>query len=193
MSARARQQGPTSRAGGHEVAGRDALPPSATWVRDLHAAYAGPIHVFALRQLGDTGAAEEVVQDTFLAAWRHADRSDESRGSVAGWLFTIARNLVIDRRRRDGARPRVVGRVAEVDDPLDEHTVDRMLESWQVADAVAALTPEHRGAVVAVYYEHRTVAEAAVALEVPEGTVKSRLYYALRALRLRLEEQGAVR
>lgn len=163
----------------------------------LERAYAGPLFVFAIRRLGDRGAAEEVVQDTLLHAWRSAARFDAERGSTTAWLFTIARNLVTDRLRRDAVRPPRAATDAEDlldrEGFLEEDAIDRAIESWQLADALARLTHEHREAIVLVHYLGLTVREAAARLEVPPGTVKSRVYYGLRALRLQLEEQGAVR
>ena len=161
----------------------------------LQAAYAGPLFVYALRRLGDHQAAEEVVQDTLVTAWRHADRFDPDRGSMEGWLFTIARNLTVDRHRRRAARPRLVGRDPDPegsDAAGTQADVDRALEAWQLAEALNELSVEHREAIVEVHYLGLTVREAAAQLGVPEGTVKSRLYYGLRALRLRLEEMGVV-
>lgn len=161
--------------------------------------FTGPLHAFALRRLGDRRAAEEVVQDTLLRAWRHADRFDPRRGSEAAWLFTIAGNLVVDRLRRRQARPVVAGDLDDVGASAaagppgpDAPEVDRILESWQLAEAIAGLSEAHRAAIVACHYRGHSVAEAAALLDIPEGTVKSRVYYGLRALRLRLEEQGVM-
>lgn len=159
-------------------------------VQALHDVYAGPLYVFAYRRLRDRGAAEEVVQDTLVRAWRSSQRYDAARGSKAAWLFTIARNLVIDHQRRAAARPDAEALPPAVADPVSE--IDRMLETWQVADALSELSVAHREVILACHYRGHTIAEAAAVLGVPEGTVKSRLYYALRALRLRLEELGVV-
>ena len=171
----------------------DAATPGS--VEALHERYSGPLFVYAWRRLGDRQAAEEVVQDTLTAAWRHADRFDATRGGVSGWLFSIARNLVIDHLRRQGARPRAVAPLSLVRDreagDLGSEA-DRAVEAWQLAEALAGLSAEHRQAIVHVHYLGFTVREAATRLGLPEGTVKSRLYYGLRALRLRLEETGVV-
>jgi len=159
-------------------------------VRALHDVYGGPLYVFAYRRLGDKQAAEEVVQDTLVRAWRSAASYDAARGPVAAWLFGIARNLVIDHLRRRAAQPATVRLPTSVPEPAVE--VDRMLETWQVADALAGLSQSHRDAILACHYRGYTVTEAAALLGVPDGTVKSRLYYGLRALRLRLEEMGVV-
>lgn len=173
----------------------DPVDDPAPTIEELQASYAGPLFVYALRRLGDREAAEEVVQDTLVTAWRHSNRFDPDRGSMTGWLFTIARNLTIDRGRRRDARPRLVGPPSEIpasDGAASQADVDRALEAWQLAEALNELSPEHREAIVEVHYLGFSVREAAERLDVPEGTVKSRLYYGLRALRLRLEEMGVV-
>lgn len=162
-------------------------------VEALHERYGGPLLLFALRRTGDRETAEEIVQDTLVRAWRHADRYDPAKGSVAAWLFTIARNLTVDNGRRRAARPRLVVRLDDVEVATDQDEFDRALEAWEVAEALSRLSPEHRNVLVEVYYRGATTAEAAERLGIPEGTVKSRTYYALRTLRVHLEELGAVR
>lgn len=174
--------------GGGEVVGVGGIGS----VEELHERYAGPLFVFAMRLLADAETAEEVVQDTLVRAWRNADRFDPGRGSLATWLFTIARNLTIDRNRRAAARPRAVATLDAVDPPLADAAVDRALEAWQMASALRGLSQEHRGVIVEAYYRGHTVAEIAARLGIPPGTVKSRLFYGLRALRLELEEMGVV-
>ena len=162
-------------------------------VEDLHASFAGLLLVFVLRRIGDRQVVEEIVQDTLVRAWRHADRFDADRGALAGWLFTIARNLIIDQVRRQDARPRLVRVPDDDQQPPTDAEVERALEAWQLAEALDELSDEHREAIVQVHYLGFTVRETADKLGVPEGTVKSRLYYGLRALRLRMEEMGVVR
>lgn len=175
-----------------EVGGGSA-PGGVSSVRALHATYAGPLLAFALRSVGDRQAAEEIVQDTLVRAWRSAHRFDPSKGSLDTWLFTICRNLVIDHHRRRSARPRIVATLDGAPEPATDHEeLDRALESWQVARGLAALSDAHRRVIVETYYRGASVAEAAARLGIPEGTVKSRLYYGLRNLRLALEEMGAV-
>ena len=163
-----------------------------TSVEELHATYGGALFVYAVRRLGDREAAEEVVQDTLLRAWRAGHRYDPDQGSMGAWLFAIARNLVTDRHRRRAARPRAVRELEDGDVPLSEGDVDRVIETWQLADGLARLSPDHREAIVLVHYRGLSVAEAAAELDVPPGTVKSRVHYGLRALRLALEEAGVV-
>lgn len=130
-------------------------------VRELHDAFAGPLFVFALRSLGDRQAAEEIVQDTLVRAWQAADRFDPTRGSLSTWLFTIARNLTTDQLRRAAVRPHVVASVDAVEPPSTDGEVDRALDAWQMASALAELSDDHRTVVVEAYYGGRTVSEIA--------------------------------
>ena len=140
---------------------------------------------------GDLQAAEDVVQETMLKGWQHSTelRPEQARS----WLHTVARNIAISayhRRRR--ARPREV--------PLDENTlphaddgVDRMSDAWLLGTALNSLRPAHRGVITELFFQRRTVAETAELLGIPEGTVRSRCFYGLRALRTALEKQGITR
>jgi RNA polymerase sigma-70 factor (ECF subfamily) len=159
-------------------------------MRALYAAHAAPLLGFVLRLLdGDRQLAEDVVQETLLRAWRHPEALTAGRGDVRPWLWTVARRLVIDGVRSRQARPHEVPEQLLAAVPADDD-LDRSLEAWQVGHALAMLTPEHRAVLVETYYRGRSVAEAAAALKVPPGTVKSRAYYALRELRLVLVERG---
>ncbi|MGI8683315.1 MAG: sigma-70 family RNA polymerase sigma factor [Mycobacteriales bacterium] len=158
-------------------------------VRALYAEHAGPLLSYALRLTGDRSQAEDVVQETLLRAWRHPEAMESGRGSLRPWLFTVARNLVVDQHRARRARPPEVSAESLVELPAADE-LDRALQAWQVAAAVATLRDEHRAVLLETYYRGKSVTEAAAALGVPAGTVKSRTYYALRALRLALEERG---
>ena len=167
----------------------DVLSADEDLVRALYDEHAGSLYAYALRLTGDRQHAEDVVQETLLRAWRHPEALASERGPVRPWLFTVALHVVVDRARALAARPREVddralATVAAGDD------IERVLETWQVADAMSALSADHRAVLVEVYYRGRSVAEAAAALGVPAGTVKSRTYYALRALKLVLDERG---
>ena len=167
--------------------------PRETGERDLRALYdahALALLAYALRLCdGDRALAEDLVQETLVRAWRHLDRLDPAAGPVRPWLFTVAQHLAIDAHRARRARPPEVGDVALDAVPgLDriESTLDRIV----LTDALQSLSKEHRAVIVETYYRGRTVAEAAGVLGVPPGTVKSRCYYALRALKLALAERG---
>lgn len=160
-------------------------------LRALYAEHAGPLLGYVLRLTGgDRARAEDVVQETMLRAWRHPEALAASAGSPRPWLCTVARNLVVDGVRARAARPHEVGDEALAAIAVDDGELDRALTAWEVGDALATLTPEHRAVLVETYFRGRSVAEAAAVLGVPAGTVKSRTYYALRALRLALEERG---
>jgi RNA polymerase sigma-70 factor (ECF subfamily) len=155
-------------------------------VREAYAAHAGELYGFAVRSLGDAGLAEEAVQETFVRAWRAGDRFDPAIGSLRTWLFAILRNIVIDLGRARAVRPAVAEHGVEPSvEPLDQ-----ALLAWQVEEAMRRIGAEHRRVIVETYYRGRPYAEVAEELGVPEGTIKSRVYYGLRALRVVLEEMG---
>ena len=163
------------------------------WVAAAYAAHGRELYRFALRSLGDSGLAEEAVQTTYLRAWRAAARFDESLGSLRTWLFAILRNVVVDMARARRARPSLAETAAEYGSerwPASESDVDRMLVAWQVEEAMRRLSPDHRAALIEIYFRSRSYEEVAIEIGVPTGTVKSRVYYALKALRLALEELG---
>lgn len=162
----------------------------AEFVRVLYAEHGDALYAHAVRLAGgDRQRAEDLVQETLLRAWRHPEGLDPERGSVRAWLFTTARHLSIDAWRRRSAR------VAEVvtdslPEPVGEDETERAVEGWLVAEALSRLSPAHREVLVECFYRGRSVTEAAALLGVPPGTVKSRTHYALRSLRLVLEEMG---
>ena len=158
-------------------------------LRVLYEAHAGELYGFALRTLGERGAAEDLVQEVFLRAWLRAETYRPERGSVRGWLFAIARNLAIDTARARAARPLLAEDVGEETGSLDGE-FDRIEQRIVLAEALGRLTPDHRRALIEIAIRERTVNEAAALFGVPPGTVKSRLFYALKALRLGLEELG---
>lgn len=160
-------------------------------VRALYREHGGALLGYVLRLLGgDRQRAEDVVQETFFRAWQRPNSLDPTRGSIRAWLLTIARNIVIDAERARKARPPevgedVLGSIAAAPDEFDNAVI-----AHDVAGALAELSTHHRAAIIEVYYRGRSVAEAAQALGVPPGTVKSRTYYGLRQLRVLLEERG---
>ncbi|MFL1430127.1 MULTISPECIES: sigma-70 family RNA polymerase sigma factor [unclassified Nocardiopsis] len=162
--------------------------PSDDLLTALHAAHADRLHRYVLRLTGDVPLAQDVVQETLLRAWRRPDVMAREEGAVRAWLYTVARNLVVDEMR--SARH---GREFSTDRPPENPQADRsqaVLDAWLVADALSALSAEHRAVVVGAYYRGRSVEELAAELRIPAGTVKSRLHYALRAMRLALQEKG---
>ncbi len=155
-------------------------------VREAYAAHSGELYGFALRSLGDAGLAEEAVQETFVRAWRAGERFDPEIGSLRTWLFAILRNVVIDLGRARAARPGVAAEGIEQSvEPFEE-----ALESWRIEEALRRIGDDHRRVIFETFYRGRPYAEVAEELGVPEGTIKSRVYYGLRALRVVLEEMG---
>ena len=155
-------------------------------VREAYSAHAGELYGFAMRSLGDAGLAEEAVQETFLRAWRAGKRFDPEIGSLRTWLFAIIRNVVIDLGRARAARPGVAKEGVEASvEPIEES-----LLAWQVEEAMRRIGDQHRRILVETYYRGRPYAEVAAEWGIPVGTVMSRVYYALRALRIALEEFG---
>jgi RNA polymerase sigma-70 factor (ECF subfamily) len=161
------------------------------FVRTLHSSHGHALLGFVLSELhGDRAAAEDIVQETMLRAWQHADQAG-SLSAPRAWLFTIAHRLVIDRWRSLNARPREVTdeqlRHVGIRDPSED-----MLSGIVIREAMAALTAKHRVVLVDIYLRGRSVADTARVLGLPPGTVKSRLNKALHALRVALEAKGAL-
>ena len=139
---------------------------------------------------GDRGKAQDVVQETLLRAWRNQAVLERTGGSGRGWLFTVARRIVIDewrstRHHRDVLTDQVPERSVQ---DVTQQIVDRHL----VAAGLRTLSAEHQQVLLECYFRRASVAEAAKILGVPQGTIKSRTHYALRALRRALETAGAV-
>lgn len=151
-------------------------------VRTLYEEHGRSLLAYATRLTGDRAAAEDVVQETLVRAWRHASTLTEERGSVRGWLLTVARNIVTDRARARAARPAEVAE-SPASPPIERDHSDTVVDTMVVLDALDQVSPEHRDVLVEIYYRGRSVTEAARVLGIPPGTVKSRTYYALRALR----------
>ncbi|WP_249416551.1 sigma-70 family RNA polymerase sigma factor [Streptomyces sp. TS71-3] len=159
-------------------------------MRALYQEHAGPLFGYVLRLVaGDRQRAEDVVQETLIRAWKNAGQLHRATGSVRPWLVTVARRIVIDGHRSRQARPQEVDPTPLEVVPADDE-IDRALWLMTLSDALGDLTPAHRDVLVETYFKGRTVNEAAEVLGVPGGTVRSRVFYALRSLKLALEERG---
>jgi RNA polymerase sigma-70 factor, ECF subfamily len=162
------------------------------FIRTLYSEHSRSLFAHVGRMLSDRQLAEDVVQETMLRAWRKSATLDPDRGSIGGWLLRVAHNLAIDRLRAKRARP------PEVDETQTEAATwsvrdhaDQTVESVYVARALRTLSPGHRAVLHEVYFADRTCAEAAAVLGIPVGTVKSRLYHALRRLRQAIDAEQA--
>jgi RNA polymerase sigma-70 factor (ECF subfamily) len=131
---------------------------------------------------GDRQRAEDLLQETLLRAWLHPEAFDAPFESMRPWLFTVGRRLAIDARRSRLVRPPEVGDgiLAATPDPDDR--TESSVAVLDVREAVKALTADHRAVLLQIYFRGLSVNEAAGVLGIPPGTVKSRSYYALRAL-----------
>jgi RNA polymerase sigma-70 factor (ECF subfamily) len=140
---------------------------------------------------GDRGRAEDLVQETMLRAWTHRANLDIQHRSPRAWLITVVQRLAVDAHRARRARP------AEVE--LNEHLelagcqrADASIDEIDIRAAIAALPAPQRQVLAEIYYRDRSVAEAARILQIPPGTVKSRTFHGLRALRRALAAHDAV-
>ncbi|MEV6595480.1 sigma-70 family RNA polymerase sigma factor [Actinoplanes sp. NPDC051346] len=181
----------TSRQARHE-AGSATASHEDTLVRMLYEEHAGPLLMFVLRLTGgDRQRAEDIVQETLLRAWRNAHRlGAQGQQSLRPWLVTVARRIAIDDHRSASARPPETYDRELESFPSTADDTDRVLQLMTVTDALRTLSQSHREILVETYFRGRTVPEAAEILGLPLGTAKSRVYYALRALRTALQQRG---
>ena len=163
-------------------------------MRVLYEEHSAALWRYAVRLTGDTARAEDVVQETLLRAWRHPEVTEDRERSARAWLFTVARNLIIDERR--SARFRSESGTPDMEQAADragpdevETALDRML----LGEAIGQLSDDHRAVIRRAYYQGWTTAQIAADLRIAEGTVKSRLHYGMRALKLKLQEMGVTR
>lgn len=154
-------------------------------LRSVYDAHSKELYGIALRSLADEVTAEEAVEETFLRAWQAADRFDPELGSMRTWLFAILRNVIVDLLRRTNRAP-----YPSTDETGTYDPIEKALLAWQVEEALRRMSDDHRVVLVETYYKGRPYSEVASDLGTPVGTVKSRVYYALRSLRLVLEEMG---
>ena len=152
--------------------------------------HAAALWRYAWRLTGDPAHAEDVVQETLLRAWQRPHVLNNGQ-SPRGWLFTVARNLVIDDRRSARFRNELISRDGSAPpEPAGPDGQGGALNRALIGDAMAQLSAEHRAVVGRSYYQGWTTAQIAADLGIAEGTVKSRLHYALRGLRQALLEMG---
>ncbi|MER7583335.1 sigma-70 family RNA polymerase sigma factor [Kitasatospora sp. NPDC097691] len=132
---------------------------------------------------GDRGKAEDILQETMLRAWQHPEALSKGPEQSRPWLFTVARRIAIDHYRMAAARAKeVIGEPLE-DRPLAEDPYEQVVAARDIALALRRVQKHHREVLVELHLKDRSVLEASARLGVPPGTVKSRNFYAIRALR----------
>lgn len=140
---------------------------------------------FAVNALRDRALAEDCVQEAFLRAWRARGSFDAERGSARTWLFAIVRRVIIDAHR---AQARVPQLVAQDDAPEPVAPVADPLERIGLAEGLATLSDAQREAVIAIHVTGLSYAEYSDRTGVPVATLRTRVFYALRAMRTALDE-----
>jgi RNA polymerase sigma-70 factor, ECF subfamily len=161
-----------------------------TVIRQLYSHYAKALQGYVERFCPDRASADDIVQETFIRAWRHLPQLSADDRPVRPWLFRVARNLLIDANRAARARP------TTVQEPTGEVGTDSGLEEILDRELVSAalqhLSPAHQTVLVETFYRGGTMATVARELGIPHGTARSRLHYALDAMRKQLEENDVI-
>jgi RNA polymerase sigma-70 factor, ECF subfamily len=174
------------------AASRSRLPADAdAAIRELYSHHAKALHGYVERFCPDRASADDIVQETLIRAWRHLPQLSADGRPVRPWLFRVARNLLIDADRAARSRPAIV-QAESAEEGFDDTGLNQVLDRQLVADALKRLSPAHRAVLVEVFYGGDSVARAARQLGIPHGTARSRLHYALQALRGQLDAHEAV-
>jgi RNA polymerase sigma-70 factor, ECF subfamily len=175
----------TSARGGQLPADADAA------IRQLYCGHAEALHGYVERFCTDRTSADDVVQETFIRAWRHLPKLSADDRPIRPWLFRVARNLLIDADRAARSRPVIVQALPEENAGTD-WALDQVLDRELVSAAMQHLSPAHRKVLVEAFYHGGSLVAVAEELGIPHGTVRSRLHYALQALRQQMHENDAI-
>jgi RNA polymerase sigma-70 factor (ECF subfamily) len=155
----------------------------------LYAAHGSALEHWARGRFSDATVAEEVVQDVVVAAWRKHHQFDSERGSERAWIFGIARNVAATSHERGRRHLRSITTAKTPEEGREDVEVAQLVDRSLIADGLRSLSSEHQSVIVAAYWERLSTREIGHKLGIPDGTVKSRLHYALRILRAALEER----
>jgi RNA polymerase sigma-70 factor (ECF subfamily) len=160
-------------------------------IRQLYCRHAVALHIYVERFCTDRTSADDVVQETFIRAWRHLPKLTADDRPIRPWLFKVARNLLIDADRAARVRPVLVQALPDEDAETDaglDHVLDREL----LSAALHHLSPAHRAVLIEAFYNGGSLVAVARELGIPHGTARSRMHYALQALRQQLHENDAI-
>jgi RNA polymerase sigma-70 factor, ECF subfamily len=159
-------------------------------IRQLYCRHADALHVYVERFCPDHSSADDIVQETFIRAWRHLPRLAADDRPIRPWLFRVARNLLTDADRAARARP-VVSQTPPDEDGQTDAGLDQVLDRELVSAALQRLSPAHQAVLVEAFYNGNSLVGVARELGIPHGTARSRLHYALQALRQQLPDNAA--
>ncbi len=157
-------------------------------VAELYRRYGKRLYRFGVQKLGNQGLAEEMVQECFVRLWRTAGKFDAGKASVGTYLYVLARSVAADIRKRPSSRPLLP--VEDVDVPPQPDSVDQILDSMIIREAFETLGPAHAEVIRLAQDEGLTQSQIAERLSLPLGTVKTRTFHGMRALRTALTERG---
>jgi RNA polymerase sigma-70 factor (ECF subfamily) len=160
-------------------------------IRQLYAQHGQALRAYVQRFSPDLASADDIVQETLIRAWRHLPRLSADDRPVRPWLFRVARNLLTDADRAARARPVTVQPEPE-EDVHDDAGLDQVLDRQLVIDALEHLSTAHRAVLIETFYRGGTAATVARQLGIPPGTARSRLHYALHALREQLHDHDPI-
>jgi RNA polymerase sigma-70 factor, ECF subfamily len=160
-------------------------------IRQLYSCHAKALHGYVERFCPDRASADDIVQETFIRAWHRLPELSADDRPIRPWLFRVARNLLIDAHRAARSRPMIVQSQLATDAGTDSG-LDQVLDRQLVSAALQQLSPAHRTVLVETFYHGGSLVTVARQLGIPHGTARSRLHYALHALRQQLQEQDTI-
>ena len=160
-------------------------------IRELYSDHAKALHGYVEQFCPDRTSADDIVQETFIRAWRHLPQLSADDRPIRPWLFRVARNLLTDANRAARARPRIVPAESTWEVGTDSG-LDGILDRQLLSAAFRHLSPAHQSVLLETFYRGGTTAAVARELGIPHGTARSRLHYALDALRQQLQEHDEI-
>ena len=165
---------------------------TASAVRALYMAHGAGLLSYLMRLTkGDRHLAEDLLQETLLRAWRHPEARTNGEWSRP-WLFMVARRIAIDNLRASLARPTAIGDERLNERARPDDSIERVSEQAEIIEVILELPVHYRGVLFEIYFNDRSVPQTAQILGIPEGTVKSRTFYALRELRKVFLDRGVL-